>query len=197
MKWQYLFILLLAFIFSCEHKKNENDINQSNINENGDSSQETATFFPVTDFFKGEINKIKSSGKNPVKYFHNKQNKLDSVWIKMESFDSVFSDFITPSIDSINDSKFYVEKRFFDNTINAFTLTYDSKDILPPSKPWTHWDIYVNPESNTVSRIYLVKIINDSTTKQLTWIPDRSCKIISIKNVNNSSIIENEINIKW
>ena len=197
MKWQYLFIILLVFIFSCENKKKENDLNQSNLNANADSTKEEATFFPVTDFFKGEINKIKSSGKNPVKYFHNKQNKLDSVWIKMESFDSVFSDFVNPSIDSSNDAKFYVEKRFFDNTINAFTLTYDSKDILPPSKPWTHWDIYVNPESNSVSRIYLVKVINDSTIKQLTWIPDKSCKIVCIKNINNTSEIENEMNIKW
>lgn len=197
MKWQYLFIILVTIIVSCEHKKKENDVNQGNLDKNQDSSHETATFFPVTDFFKGEINKIKSSGKNPIKYFHNKQNKLDSLWIKMESFDSVFSDFITPSIDSSTDAKFYIEKRFFDNTINAFTLTYDSKDHLPPSKPWTHWDIYVDPETNSVSRIYLVKIINDSITKQLTWIPEKSCKIISIKDINNTSEIENEINIKW
>ena len=63
--------------------------------------------------------------------------------------------------------------------------------------PWKHWDIYINPESNRVSRIYLVKQIDSITTKQLTWIPEKSCKIITIKSVENTTDIVDEISIKW
>jgi hypothetical protein len=190
-----LYFFSLFIILSCSHKKNENNITLEK--ENIDTVKNVSNFFPVTDYIKGEINNIKTSGKNPIKYFYKNGRTLDSVWIKVESFESEFSEFINPSIDSLNDADYYLESNFFDNSINAFTLIYDLKDNLSDSKPWKHWDIYINPETNLVSRIFLVKQVDKTTSKQLTWLPDKSCKIITIKNQDSITSIENEISIKW
>ena len=184
------FILLVVTLFmSCSVKKNENNISQK-VNS-------TSSFFPVTDFIKGEINKIKTLGKNPIKYSYKKGITIDSNWIKLESVDIEFSDFTSPKIDSLNDAQSYLESDFFDNTINAFAFSYDLKENHKVSRPWKHWDIYINPESNCVSRIYLVKQIDSNISKQLTWIPEKSCKIITIKSDENTSDILDEISIKW
>jgi hypothetical protein len=181
---------------SCGHKINENNFTLQK--ENIDSVKNVSAFFPVTDYIKGEINNIKSSGKNPIKYFYKNGRILDSIWIEVESFESEFSEFINPTIDSLNDAEYYHESNFFDNTINAFTLSYDLKGKIPrDSTFWTHWDIYINPETNLVSRIYLVKQVDKTTNKQLTWLPYKSCKIITIKNQDSVTSIENEISIKW
>ena len=101
-------------------------------------------------------------------------------------------------IDSAIDSKYYVEKKFVDNSINAITLTYDPLGDLPINKPWKHWDIYINPENNAITRIYLVKILSDSCIRQLTWTPEKSCKALTIQNSNNkSSFVKDEVTIKW
>ena len=184
------FILLVVILFmSCTIKKNEN-----NISEKVNSA---SSFFPVTDFIKGEINKIKTLGKNPIKYSYEKGIAIDSNWIKLESIHNEFLDFTSTKIDSLNDAKSYLESAFFDNTINAYTFSYDLKENHSVISPWKHWDIYINPESNRVSRIYLVKQIDSITTKQLTWIPEKSCKIITIKSVENTTDIVDEISIKW
>jgi hypothetical protein len=194
MRCQYFFFLL--FFLSCGHKKNENNITLEK--ENIDSVKNVSAFFPVTDYIKGEINNIKSSGKNPIKYFYKNGRILDSIWIEVESFESEFSEFINPTIDSLNDAEYYYESNFFDNTINAFTLSYDLKAKIPRySNFWTHWDIYINPETNLVSRIYLVKQVDKKTSKQLTWLPYKSCKIITIKNQDSITSIENETSIQW
>jgi hypothetical protein len=49
--------------------------------------------------------------------------------------------------------------------------------------------VYINPESQKVDRIFLVKNITDSTIAQLTWIPTSYAKIVIINN-QNSSIVE-------
>lgn len=195
MRCQNFIFIVLTLFMSCTIKKNDSDKKiENNISEKVNT---TSSFFPVTDFIKGEINKIKTLGKNPIKYSYKKGITIDSNWIKLESVDIEFSDFTSPKIDSLNDAQSYLESVFFDNTINAFTFSYDLKENHKVSRPWKHWDIYINPESNCVSRIYLVKQIDSNISKQLTWIPEKSCKIITIKSDENTSDILDEISIKW
>ena len=147
----WTFSLLLLIFLSCQNNNKSSVINNTEEEpELPDTTKDVVAFFPVTDFIKGEIEKIKLSGKNPIKYFKNKENKDDSIWIKVQELESEFKEFYTPIIDSANDSKYYVEKKFVDNSINAITLTYDPLGDLPINKPWKHWDIYINPEFDSV-----------------------------------------------
>ena len=51
--------------------------------------------------------------------------------------------------------------------------------------PWLNWNVYINPETEKVDMVYLVKKINDSVIQQLTWKASKGyCKIISINTPN-------------
>lgn len=150
------------------------------------------SFFPVTAYLKGEIYNIKNSGINPLKYTI-ANNRTDSVWLKLEELDSALKEFLQPEIDSLNLVSFFTEKSFLDQSINAVTLTYEPKDILPDSIQLRRWDIYIDPKTNNVKRIYLVKEPDKTKTLQLTWSTNQWCKIVTIvTDANGVSKIEKE-----
>ena len=62
-----------------------------------------------------------------------------------------------------------------DQTINAVTFSYDPKTRLPDSIKLNHWDIYIDPQKNTVQRIYMVKeeLINGTSVTSTTYLESR------------------------
>ncbi len=169
----------------------------NNANETKTEPVEKQKFFPVTSFLKGEIYNIKKGGVNPLKYT-TVNNHTDSVWLKIEEIEDAVKEFLHPEIDTANLTTFFTEKRFLDQTINAVTFTYEASAPLPDSMKLTHWDVYIDPEANTVKRIYLVKQISNSTLLQLTWIANKWCKITTIvTDENGVSTVEKEEKIIW
>jgi hypothetical protein len=140
---------------------------------------EKQRFFPVTAFLKGEIFNLKNSGINLLKYT-TVNDRTDSVWIKIEAMDSALQEFLHPEIDSANLIYLFTEKSFMDQSIDAVTFTYEPTSILPDSMKLNHWDVYIDPKSNKVKRIYMVKDIDKNKTLQLTWRTNQWCKIVSI-----------------
>ncbi len=154
-------------------------------------------FFPVTGYIKGEIYNIKKSGINPMKYV-TINDHTDSSWMKIEELDAAVQEFLTPEIDSINLGNLFSEKSFLDRSINAVTLTYDPINTLPDSMQLRHWDVYINPTTNKIKRIYMVKEIDKNKTLQLTWVNDQWCKITSIVTDEKGILkIEREDKIFW
>ena len=198
MKTTPLLILVLAVTISCNQRNKTADTTEQVNQKNIDSSKETASFFPVGDFIKGELTEIRRNGKNPIKYFF-RGKQQDSSWIKVEELETEFQEFYSPLIDSISYASFFSEKKFFDETLSAVTLSYDPINILPETLPWIHWDIYINPETNSVNRIYLVKKLSPDQSRQFTWIPGKSCRAITIVESNNEikPKIMDEVKIKW
>ena len=169
----------------------------NNSNNTKTESVEKQKFFPVTSFIKGEIYTIKKAGVNPLKYT-TVNNHADSVWLKIEEIDDAVKEFLHPEIDTANLVTLFTEKRFLDQTINAITFTYEASVPLPDSMKLTHWDVYIDPEANTVKRIYLVKQISNSTLMQLTWIANKWCKITTIvTDEKGVSKVEKEEKIIW
>jgi len=155
-------------------------------------------FFPVTSFLKGEIYTLKADGINPKKYT-TINDHTDSAWLKVEEFDAAFYEFLHPEIDTANLSTLFTEKSFMDQTINAFTFTYDPTiQPLPDSMQLQRWDVYINPDNNKVKRIYMVKQISSNKTLQLTWVSGQWCKLTSIiTDAAGASKIEKEEKIFW
>jgi len=94
---------------------------------------------------------------------------------------------------------FYSEKSFLDQTINAVTFSYDPKIKLPDSLNLTHWDVYINPQTSRVERIYLVKEStekNANVTTQLTWLSDKWFSIRTIKDADGKPEVK-ETKIIW
>lgn len=154
-------------------------------------------FFPVTTFIKGEIYEIKNDGVNPLKYT-TANNRTDSVWLKMEEVETAVSEFLTPEITADNLTTLFTEKSFLDQSINAVTLTYEPKSTLPDSMKLRRWDIYIDPNTQKVKRLYMVKEINSELTLQLTWVSKKWCKITSIAtDKNGASTVIKEEKLNW
>jgi hypothetical protein len=77
---------------------------------------------------------------------------------------------------------------------------YEPKNILPDSIQWLSWNVYINPETKKVDRIYLNKRISKESTKQLIWKSAlKSCSIVTIMEdtQTKNATIKNEQLIKW
>lgn len=141
---------LLLFLFSACHHKEVKRVSQIN------NTEETQSFFPVTDFLLGQLNEIDSLPVTPLKITVS-GDKQDSLWLKKKDIRMFALPFLHPVIDSISMQNFFTEKSFMDQTINAITLSYDPKTKIPDSIKLNHWDVYIDPQKNKVQRIYLVK----------------------------------------
>jgi len=170
------FILWLAFIFSSCHSANSPEITPIV------DSAEVVSIFPVTNFLKGQLREIDSMDVTPLRTITS-NGKTDSTWLKREDIRPAAAIFLTPLIDSASMYSLFSEKSFLDQTINSYTFSYDPKVKLPDSIKLTHWDVYMSPQTNTVTRIYMVKENVENNTdviNQLTWFANKWFSIRTI-----------------
>lgn len=179
--------LFIIFFTACSGKKNNTNSTNAQV--------QTENIFPVTDFLKGQLRIIDSMGVTPLKII-SVNGKADSVWLKREDIRKNAIPFLTPVIDSANMYSLFSEKSFLDQTINAFTFSYDPKKELPDSIKITHWDVYMNPQTNGIDRIYMVKE-NADTTTQLTWLVNKWYSIRTIVQLGNGQPQIKEEKMIW
>jgi hypothetical protein len=169
------FIFCLFFIFlGCHTSPKELSAN--------DGDENNPSIFPVTSFLKGQLLEIDSMETTPLKITA-ANGKTDSVWLKREDVRAAAAPFLTPVIDSATMSSLFSVKSFLDQTIHAYTFTNDPKVKLPDSISLRHWDVYMSPETNKVTRIYMVKekmVGIVKTTTQLTWFSNKWFSIRTI-----------------
>lgn len=193
-------IYLVPFFFLCAcHNKETGQPQNIHQDQSIDSTQEAQFFFPVTEFLLGQLKEIDSLPVTPLKII-NADDKVDSVWLKRSDIRTFAKPFLSPLIDSNTMQKYFAEKSFLDQTINAVTLSYDPVKRLPDSIKLNHWDVYIDPQKNTVQRIYMVKeeIINETTiTTQLTWKVNKWCSIRTIKQQPKMAPQVKEEIMKW
>ena len=194
MKKSFIVAISLAFIISCNNHNKENpEVND--VKENKSDS-----FFPVTSFIKGQIIILDSLPVTPLQITII-NNKSDSVWIKKSDIKPLLIPFLTPEITATNLTNYFKETVFNDQTLNAITFTYDAKKSLPDSILIKHWDVYVNPETGSVDKVYIVKKLTENNqiiTQQLTWQNNKSAKIVTILiNPDGSSKLIKEVVFLW
>ena len=196
MKFTAAILTLFILASGCSSKKT---IPISNSATEKSDSSEPQNFFPVTEFLLGQLKQIDSLPVTPIKITsHN--GKQDSVWMKRSDIRPFSAPFLTPKIDSLDLGRFFTEKSFLDQTINAFTFSYDPKDNLPDTVEVKHWDVYIDAIKNSVSRIYIVKESNKNgmhQTIQLTWLPQKSCSITTINEKEGQEADVMQETMKW
>ncbi len=178
----------LLFLSACNNNKRSPIVTNTSNNPQVIIGDNASNFFPVTSYLKGEIFGIKTGGITPIKKTII-NNKMDSVYVKEAEFETTFAAFLSPIIDTANLKNIFTEKKFLDQTLNAFTFTYDPTNGQENNFAFKHWDVYVDPETNKVKRIYLTKKTDTDTELLLTWQSGKWCKIITIK---NAAIIKEE-----
>jgi hypothetical protein len=178
-KFLFFLIIFFAFIFSACHSSKSPAIVPTIDTGN------VTTIFPVTGFLKGQLREIDSMEITPLKIV-TVGGKIDSIWLKREDIRPAAAPFLTPLIDSATMSSLFSEKSFLDQTINSYTFSFDPKVKLPDSIDLTHWDVYMSPQTNKVTRIYMVKEKTENGTdviSQLTWF---SNKWFSVRTITQS-----------
>lgn len=155
------------------------------------------SFFPVTGYLKGQLYEIRLKGVNPLRYT-TINNHTDSAWLRIEEMETAVKEFLSPVIDSTNLTGLFTEKNFLDQTIAAYTFTYDPSGPLPDSLKLRHWDVYIDAETGKVKRVYMVKEISRWNTLQLTWQGGQYCRIVSIvSDEKGNSTVEKDEKITW
>jgi hypothetical protein len=188
---RYFLIATILFLNAC----NNNEEKTAPVIDT--TAAEKPSFFPVTSYLKGQIHEIKEKGITPIKYT-TINNHTDSVFVPFAELNEALKEFLHPEIDSANLTPFFTESKFLDQSINAFTFTYEPKPQVPDSITLTHWDVYIEPEISKVKRIYLVKKAGQNKTLQLTWQSNQWCKTTTIvTNLNGTTAVEKEEKISW
>ena len=154
------------------------------------------SFFPVTSFIKGQLRQIDSLTINPLHTVRINQ-QTDSFWIKPSALSPLLADFTQPEIKETNLTTLFKGSSFNDQTLNSVTFTYDPISALPNSISLRHWDLYIDPESGKVRKVYLVKQNKkqDGTyIQQLTWKTDQWAMITTLleKTDGSTSLLKEE-----
>lgn len=183
--------LVIALVFvtvlaACNHKQSAPS-EQSKTSELNKAKVDS--FFPVTSFLKGQLRSIDSLPITPLRVNTIKE-KSDSIWLKKNELAQILSPFFSQEIAETNLTGLFKETKFNDLSLNAITFTYDPKDKLPDSVSLIHWDVYINPETGEVSKVYLVRRIKGkekNITQQLTWLTNKWAKIVSLEDRKDGS----------
>lgn len=184
-----LIVMTAVLLFACNNKKDTGKQLKETI-EPVALKKDTLTVFPVTDYLLGQIKIIEDL---PVTPLHTLKEKkiVDSNWISREDVKKLAAPFLTPVIDSASLNMYFSGNSFLDQTVSAITFTYTVLPEVPKDVTLKEINVYVDPHTNEVQRIYLVKEKGD-TTFQLTW---KSGSWFSIRSIHGSEI--NEEKVKW
>jgi hypothetical protein len=181
-------IIIICILFSCRNKNTQQQ-------QSGNIEQKIDSFFPVTSFLKGQLHEIDSLPVTPLHVITIK-DKTDSVWLKRDSLHVVLQPFFYNEINETNLSKYFTETKFNDQSINRITFTYAATNIkLPDSIQLRQWDVYVEPETGKVTKVYIVReFIEDKkhVLQQLTWNTGKGAKIVTISGNSNHPTIKEE-----
>jgi hypothetical protein len=177
----FRFLVLLLFLFMGIHlgcsgsdeKKSDTEEQQSEAKKNAEES-----FFPVTAFLSGEIREMWELGTKVSSVVHEDGKNTHNVWQDDTlSWKKSFQDFFTPPIDSIRLGGTYRLSKFMDETIHAVTLSYERNTPITTFPEWNNWNVYIEPETGTVKKLFLVKKLDISHLQQLTWKHGQGCLI--------------------
>jgi len=172
-------LILLVFLGACQSKKTSD---KTTIAENQllDTAQVAPSFFPVSNFILGQLQEIKKAGLPLNKTVTREKNTESKTATIQELMDSL-SVLVKHPIDSAQLAHAFVERKFDDQSIGSITMSYERSKLAADSIPWKNWDVYLDPESGSVKRIYLVEQQGWWTRRLITWIPGSSCKLVIIR----------------
>jgi hypothetical protein len=190
-----LLILLTFILASCS---GNNQTETTAITPEEDTTK--VSFFPVTSFLKGQAAELDSM---QITFLHTVtvNNKTDSVWEKRGNIRQILKPFFAEEINDSNLVAYFKPTKFFDQTINAVTFTYNPVKPLPDSLTLRHWDLYINPETGKVTKVYMIREVSDGgkrITLQQTWQAGKWAKLVTLSHEGGDSVkLVREDKLTW
>jgi hypothetical protein len=176
--FSFLLLIFVLFFYACH----SNDTSQLVVVQ---TPADSTNIFPVTSFLKAQLKQLDTMQVTPLLMI-TQNEKTDSTWLKRGDIRKRATPFLSPEIDSVTMYSLFTENSFLDQTINAYTFSYDPKKKLPDSIHLIHWDVYMNPQTNSIERIYMVKkkdSADQNITTQLTWLVNKWYSIRTITQI--------------
>jgi hypothetical protein len=176
--FSFLLLIFVLFFYACH----SNDTSQLVVVQ---TLADSTNIFPVTSFLKAQLKQLDTMPVTPLLMI-TQNEKTDSTWLKRGDIRKRATPFLSPEIDSVTMYSLFTENSFLDQTINAYTFSYDPKKKLPDSIHLIHWDVYMNPQTNSIERIYMVKkkdSADQNITTQLTWLVNKWYSIRTITQI--------------
>lgn len=148
-----------------------------------EKNENATSFFPVSSFLKGQVKNVDTSLYRIIK-IETVDGKTDTSYIRREEFGEVAKEFTTlPDIGSEKLSDDYVESQLYDESLEAFILTYTTKE---EDNEIQRADVMLgraNEEgTNDVKNVIIRTIENKSKTsieKSMVWYVDQKFIIIT------------------
>ena len=191
-------IIVIAFNGCTSHNTSTHSAASNNSTSITEIKKDS--FFPVTSFIKGQMILLDSLPVTPL-HTITIDHKTDSIWMKRAELTASLSDFLSPEIKETNLISFFKETSFNDQTLNSITMTYDPVKAIPDPISLRHWDIYIDPKTGNITKVYLVKKLKNKDgliTQQLTWKTNKWAMITTFLNLpNDHTKILKEEKIIW
>jgi hypothetical protein len=163
---------------------------------NNKPPKEKANFMDVAGYLKGQLAYLDTVPLALLKTTLKDTMYTDSVFIKKEELRSLVDSYLVSQLEKEAFENSFEETSFMDATINTITLTYQAVD---KELPVQRIDVYVDPETQEIKRMYLVRQEQKKDTsfsQQLLWKHNSSCTVISTQQVKQQETITNE-KISW
>ncbi len=195
MKHLVICIVIAGILISCQSKNNQATATGADSTQQQEEPLDSSSikFFPVTSFIKGQFLELDSLPVTILK-ISTANNKSDSSWLKKEEVKPQLAAFVAEEINETNLLPFFKQSKFNDQTVDAITFTHDPIGALPDSISLRHWDVYVQPQTGTIRKVYIVRLEKkngNNYTQQLTWQTGKWAKLVEIVNKpdGNSEIV--------
>lgn len=187
-----LFVVMTSILSCSQNQNTSTAITALEEIQPLDSNVQNPDFFPVTNYIKGQIYEIKNNYITPI-MITNDGVKVDTVFLKLEEVDKAVATFLDPVIDTANLKQEFKQSSFKDATLNKITFSYTPTMMHPAGSPLKSWNVYIDPQTNQVSSIYLLKITPGKGTEHLNWIAGKKCTIQLMKD----DVLVYERSITW
>ncbi|RXK59747.1 hypothetical protein ESA94_11860 [Lacibacter luteus] len=143
--------------------------------------KEPRDYVDVSSYLKGQLKYIDTVPFAFLKVVQQDSIYTDSQFITKEQVRAILQPFLVKEIEKKNFEEYFKEVTFADETIESLTLNYEATD---EDIPVTRVDIYVNPEKETITQLYLVRHEekgDSSIVQQLLWKHNKSLVLITSK----------------
>jgi len=143
------------------------------------SKKEPKDYIDVSSYLKGQLKYLDTVPFAFLKVVQQDTVYTDSQFITKEQVQQIAGRFLVKELEKKNFEKYFKETSFADATIHTVTITYDA---INTNCPVSRVDVYVNPEKEQISQLYLVRSEenSDSTiSQQILWKHNKSFTLIT------------------
>ena len=143
------------------------------------TKKEPKDYIDVSSYLKGQLRYIDTIPFAFLKVVQKDSIYTDSQYITKEQVKEIANQFLVEELEKKNFENNFQETSFADATIHTITITYEATN---KNSPVTRVDVYVNPEKEQISQLYLVRNQErgDSVvSQQLLWKHNKSFVLIT------------------